>query len=167
MRLPDNQDKDALMRPFSSERDMARKQGGVALLEVMIAILIFSFGVLGLVGLQANSIVFLSDARDRVDASQLATQLASAMQVTAASELVGLSYSGSGSVPDGLKSWMRDVERKMPGASLAAARPIVAVTAAPGPVGSGETVYSVAITVRWQPPNGDVRRHRLDFVIPN
>ena len=75
------------------------RQPGVALLEALIAILIFSFGVLGLVGLQASSIGFLSDARDRVDASQLASQLASTLQVTDPASLVGLTYPGSGTVP--------------------------------------------------------------------
>ena len=142
------------------------KQSGVVLLEVMIAVLIFSLGVLGLVGVQANTVTFLSDSRDRVDASQLASQLASTMQVTAAAELVGLSYSGSGSVPDGLEDWVDDVERKMPGAAQDGVRPIVAVTAAAGGAGSGETVYTAAITVRWKPPSGQLRQHRLDFVIP-
>ena len=149
------------------ERSGACAQRGVALLEAMIAILIFAFGVLGLVGLQANSVSFLSDARDRVDASQLAAQLAATMQVTAASELLGMTYNGTGAAPAGLVAWLTEVERKMPGAASAAARPIISVTSAGGGAGSGETIYTVAITVRWQPPSGEVRRHRLDFVIPN
>ena len=144
----------------------ATKQRGVVLLEVMIAVLIFSLGVLGLVGVQANTVRFLSDARDRVDASQLTSQLASIMQVTAAADLLGLDYTGSGTVPDGLKGWMADVERKMPGAAQSGARPIVSVNSTPGGAGSGETVYTVAITVHWKPPSGDIRKHRLDFVIP-
>ncbi len=148
-------------------RASARAQHGVALLEAMIAILIFAFGVLGLVGLQANSVTFLSDARDRVDASQLAAQLAATMQVTAAGELLDLAYNGSGAVPAGLAAWVTEVERKMPGAASAAARPIIAVASSAGGPGAGETIYSVAITVRWQPPSGEVRKHRLDFVIPN
>lgn len=150
-----------------SERINVHAQHGVALLEAMIAILIFAFGVLGLVGLQANSVSFLSDARDRVDASQLAGQLAATMQVTAAGELPGMAYNGSGAVPAGLAAWVAEVERKMPGATSATARPIIAVTSAAGGPGAGETIYSIAITVRWQPPSGEVRKHRLDFVIPN
>ena len=140
-------------------------QQGVALLEVLIAILIFSFGVLGLVGVQASSIGFLSDARDRVDASQLAAQLASTLQVTDPASLPGLDYPGSGTVPAGLAGWVERAETKLHGAD--SVRPIVSVVSAPGVAGSGETVYTVAITVRWMPPSGEVRQHRLDFVIPN
>lgn len=50
------------------------RQSGSALLEALIAILLFSFGVLGLVGLQANSMRLASDAKMRVDASYLANQ---------------------------------------------------------------------------------------------
>ena len=50
-------------------------QGGVALLEVMIAILIISFGILGIIGLQANSIALTTDARYRVEAGAFAERL--------------------------------------------------------------------------------------------
>jgi type IV pilus assembly protein PilV len=42
------------------------------LLEALIAILIFSFGILGLVGLQANAINLSTDAKYRADAALLA-----------------------------------------------------------------------------------------------
>lgn len=47
-------------------------QHGVVLVEAMIAILIFSIGVLGIVGMQANMIRNTSDAKYRVDASDIA-----------------------------------------------------------------------------------------------
>lgn len=50
------------------------KQRGIVLLEGMIAILIFSFGILAIVGLQAASIRHTTDAKYRVDASFLANQ---------------------------------------------------------------------------------------------
>lgn len=49
-------------------------QHGVVLVEAMIAILIFSIGVLGIVGMQANMIRNTSDAKYRVDASDIAQQ---------------------------------------------------------------------------------------------
>jgi len=45
------------------------------LLEVLVAILIFSFGILGLVGLQANMINEQSAAKYRSDAGYLAGEL--------------------------------------------------------------------------------------------
>lgn len=49
-------------------------QQGVVLLEAMIAILIFSMGVLAVVGLQAAMIKNTSDAKSRADASYIAQQ---------------------------------------------------------------------------------------------
>lgn len=57
----------------------SKAQAGGALLEALVAILIFSFGVLGLLGLQAASIKSSSDAKYRSDASYLANQIIAQM----------------------------------------------------------------------------------------
>lgn len=49
-------------------------QRGIALIEGLIAILIFSLGILSIVGLQAFSLKQVTDAKYRVDASFLAEQ---------------------------------------------------------------------------------------------
>jgi len=49
-------------------------QTGVALLEALIAVLIFSFGILAVVGLQANAMRITTDAKIRIDASNIANQ---------------------------------------------------------------------------------------------
>ena len=54
-------------------------QGGSALLEAMIAILVFSFGILGLIGLQATSMKVTTAAKDRIDASLVANSYVAAM----------------------------------------------------------------------------------------
>lgn len=51
-----------------------RRQGGVALLEALVAILIFSIGILGLIGLQAVSTQSTTIAKSRIDASFVASQ---------------------------------------------------------------------------------------------
>lgn len=50
-------------------------QSGAMLLEALIAILIFSLGILAVIGLQAQSIRNSSEAKYRSDASYLANQL--------------------------------------------------------------------------------------------
>lgn len=55
------------------------KQQGVMLLEALISILIFSIGILAIIGLQAASIKMSSDAKYRSDASLLAGQYVSSM----------------------------------------------------------------------------------------
>lgn len=61
-------------RQHGREPVMNESQKGVALLEALIAILIFSLGILGLIGLQANATKTASQAKYRIDASQLASQ---------------------------------------------------------------------------------------------
>ena len=61
------------MRPTTSPT--SAKQQGSVLLEGLIAILIFSMGILALVGLQAAAIKNSSDAKYRADASYLANQI--------------------------------------------------------------------------------------------
>ena len=56
-----------------------RAQRGAYLLEALVGILIFSFGVLGIVGLQAQSIRFTNDSEIRAEAVYLANSLISQM----------------------------------------------------------------------------------------
>lgn len=49
-------------------------QQGVVLIEAMIAILIFTFGVLGIIGLQAAMVKNTSESKYRADASNIAQQ---------------------------------------------------------------------------------------------
>lgn len=55
------------------------REKGSVLLEGLIAILIFSFGILAIVGLQANSMRITTDAKMRIDASNIANQRIGAM----------------------------------------------------------------------------------------
>lgn len=56
-----------------------RRQAGLTLIEVLVAILIFSFGLLGFVGLQARAIQFSVGAEDSNRASMLANEMATTM----------------------------------------------------------------------------------------
>jgi type IV pilus assembly protein PilV len=54
-------------------------QSGVALIEVLISILLFSLGILGLIGLQARAISLSIDAEDRNRAALIANDIATTM----------------------------------------------------------------------------------------
>jgi type II secretory pathway component PulJ len=54
---------------------MQRRQGGIALLEAMLAIVILGIGLLGTVGLQARAYSALSDAGARAEATLAAEKL--------------------------------------------------------------------------------------------
>ena len=71
-------DLNALPRPI-------REQAGVMLLEALIAILVFSLGILSLVALQATSIKLVGDAKYRTDATLLANRLIGQMWVSGGS----------------------------------------------------------------------------------
>jgi len=62
-----------------SRAKSARTQGGVMLLEALVAILIFSVGIIAVMGMQAVSITTVSQAKYRTDASYLANQIAGQM----------------------------------------------------------------------------------------
>jgi len=81
-------------------------QRGSMLLEALISILIFSIGILGIVGLQANSIKISSDAKYRSDASLLANQYLGSMWGAVASGVAAPSVACAASfnvlMPQGL-----------------------------------------------------------------
>lgn len=56
-----------------------RTQGGVVLIEAMVAIVIFAFGVLAIVGMQSASVRQVSDAKYRIDAANVVSQSLGAM----------------------------------------------------------------------------------------
>lgn len=60
------------------------KQSGVMLLEALIGILIFSIGILAIVGLQAASVKNQADAKYRADASYFANQIIGKMWINRA-----------------------------------------------------------------------------------
>lgn len=118
-------------------------QSGVMLLEALIGILIFSLGILAMVGMQSVAIRLATDSRDRAEASNLANQLIGQMWVNRAA-LASYQYSGSGSAPAALTSWITQVNAALPNAT--ASPPIVTVGASPlgASVGTQTTV-----TLRW------------------
>ena len=114
------------------------KQGGVMLLEALIAILIFSMGILAIVGMQATAIQDMGEAKYRSDAAFLTNQLLAEMWGNPSS-LPAYVYGGSGGVPVPLAPWVSNVQARLPGA--ATYPPIVAVVPA---------TNQVTVTVRWQ-----------------
>jgi len=117
-----------------------RLQGGATLLEAMIGILIFSLGILALVGMQALAIKQVNDAKYRVDASFYANQIIGEMWVNR-TNLANYAYAGGGGPPAELANWVTSVENGLPGVTGAVNQPTVTV--------AGTTV---TVTVFWQPP---------------
>jgi len=105
------------------------------LLEALIAILIFSMGILAVVGLQGFSIKSAADAKYRADASFLANQVIGQMWVDRAN--LG-SYTSPGYAKR--DAWTTKVANTLPGGGGSVA------------VSSTATGSQVTVTVTWQPP---------------
>lgn len=103
-------------------------QQGIVLLEALVAILIFSFGVLGIVGLQAAMIKNTADSKFRSEASHIAQQR------------IGQMWSDSANVANYIEA-ATDISPLLPAGTRTVAQPL-----AGGPF---------VITVRWQQPGQD------------
>lgn len=133
-----------------------RVQQGTSLLEVLVALLIFSMGVLAIVGVQARSATALTATNFRAEAALLASRIVAEMWVNRAN-LAAYAYPGTGTVPAPLagdNGWFAAVTGTLPGA---AENPPQIALANVG--GSNE----VTVTVFWAPPaqQGVVHRHSV------
>jgi len=127
---------------------MKRIQSGATLLEVLVALLLFAFGILGILGMHAVAAQLTGDAKYRAEAAMYVDQLISQMRADDPQNLVN-DYA---SAPPGPKyvEWRNQIQA--PGTGL------------PGSTGSNEpaVVFSadtsgvtniVTVTILWQAPN--------------
>lgn len=125
------------------------RQRGATLLEALIGILIFSIGILALVGMQALAIKHMSDAKYRSDAAFFANEIIGQMWVNRGNLGTTYAFGGSGTPPPAIDGWVTSIRNGLPGVTASANLPIITV------VGT-----TVTVTVRWQLPGGaDVHRH--------
>jgi type IV pilus assembly protein PilV len=131
-------------------------QTGSIILEAMIAILIFSIGILAMVAMQATAVNTVSDSKSRADASFLADQIIGSMWAArAASAVIG----GSVFVPDttfacnpcsltngnaATRAWFASA------VNIALPQPNSAVIAVNINPATGTNL--VTVTLNWQPP---------------
>ena len=127
------------------------RPGGSVLLEALVAILIFSFGVLGLIGILAGSIRATNDARYRAEAANLANAVIGDMWATAGVDLNPQFGAGGPK----LTAWQNQVASLLPSATGANV-PLVDLTQP----GLSVQSRSVVVTVFWQLP-GETVRHQV------
>jgi type IV pilus assembly protein PilV len=161
-----------------------QRQGGFLIIEALVAILIFSLGILGLIAMGSSAIGAQSDSRARTDAAALADEIASRIAVTAARSVGPVSgidpvlvaslgtfdhrstgiataavcaFTGNASLNPVVTAWVADVTggaRRLPGATPA--RQQIRVDTSAG------AYNRIDITICWQGPNDQgPRRHTL------
>ena len=114
-----------------------KSQQGVVIIEAMIAILLFSLGVLAIVGLQAAMIKNVDDAKYRTEASYIAQKRIGQMWAD----------------PTNIATYVNST-------NISSVLPQGTLTVAPGP-----TTGSYQITVTWQQPGTTAVRNFTTTVV--
>ncbi len=142
------------MRKFPTHR--SGPQRGVTLIEVLVSVLIMSFGILGVVALQARAIQFSLDADDRNRAALFADDLAAQMRLARSTTLP----------PAQLTAF----EQRVQGIDPVTLQPNgLGLPTAEVDVTAGATPNVATITITWRhpaaPPSQDSSRLVTDVVL--
>jgi len=128
-------------------RIIKKMQQGSMLLEALIGILIFSMGILAMVGLQAAAISSVTEAKYRSDAAFFANQIIGEMWVQR-DDLANKFRYPYGTSPT-LAPWVSKVAASLPGIAGTTNRPSIMISACD----VATTGCSVTVTLYWQPGN--------------
>jgi type IV pilus assembly protein PilV len=135
------------------------KQGAFSIVEVLVALLVFSTGILGLMAVQASAITGSADAKHRGDAAFLASQILGRMWANRADLQANPTNfahrpAGAACVPTGdsavdpdVVAWLAEVNATLPQAGPAMQQIVVGANQA------------VTITICWQAP-GQTTPHK-------
>ena len=129
--------------PVRPRRAPARAARGTTMIEVLIALLILSFGVLGIAALHSRAVQYSLDAEDRNRAALLANELASTMWLVQSTSLASAT----------ITAWQTKVSTQSAGGL---------------PNGSGSVSTDAAgvatITVTWRPPSRPSASGNLQYI---
>lgn len=105
-----------------------RQAAGFSLLEVLVALVIFSLGALALLRLQATAVRMSTDARQRTEAAFLADQLVARILVSDPATVADMSHrpvgdapctpSGARSTHPAIVDWLQQVQAAFPRATV-------------------------------------------------
>jgi len=126
---------------------------GMSLIEVLVAILIFSFGIVGLIGLQARALQYSTSAEDTSRAALLANELATAI-------VVGQTTPRTQLIPTvALAAWQRRLTDTMNGGL-------------PNAVGTTSLINAttVGIKIEWRPVSAPatatLNKYETQVIVP-
>jgi type IV pilus assembly protein PilV len=124
---------------------------GGTLLEGLLAIVLFSVGLLAILRLLTVSTIDNGNAQYRSEASLLASDLISQIW-TGDRSLQGITDRFGNTSTDDYRDWLASVQRRLPGVSAASHVPVITI-------GSDRTV---TVSLSWKAP-GDKDAHQLIF----
>ncbi len=138
-------------------RRRQRAVRGFMLLEVLVALLIFSIGVLGIVGLQAAMTKAQTGSKFRADAAFLAQRVIASMW-SDRSDLTNYASANCASHTR-CDEWTAEVARSLPnGVGAVAVTPLSAALGGVDPVTGAVIAAEVTVTITWTPPNEEAHR---------
>lgn len=149
-------------------------QRGAMLLEALIGILIFSMGILAMIGLQATAVRMNTGSKERADAAFLANQIISRMWTEDRANIANYAHTAGGGgvltyanrdrtdcTPTGTAStngvvntWLGGVGSILPGAT-SGKQQIVVTSSGTNP----DRVFSVIVGVCWPADDGTWHNH--------
>ena len=135
-------------------KKMQDDQSGVVILEVLVAIVIFAIGVLGIVGLQTVTAKAGVDARFRTDAAALSDELVARAQTwmnasTLATQFTGTNGSGGTEYMSWYTNRLSIAQSGLPGVQSA--------VAFPAPYAGVDAGVFITVVISWQVPGADGR----------
>ena len=162
------------MKPLPVPK-LASRQKGMLLIEVMVALLLFLVGILGLVKTMAMTQVAQTDAQFRTEAASLANEIVQTISLTAArgttaamfntalqlyqhnpSQTADCAFSGAVSANSDVAAWTTKVQTNttgLPGATAAMQQILVGNTAT--------DFNRITVTLCWKSPNDRVARQHV------
>ena len=140
-----------------------RKQAGVVLIEALLGILIFSIGILALIGMQSVAVKNTTDARYRTEAAYLANNILGQIRL----DMAQVNQYADGNVGNYAPrtTWRNQVEALLPGISIASVQRVPSIVLAAGPTYPGDTdaPSQVTVTLTWMQP-GETQERRFQIV---
>jgi type IV pilus assembly protein PilV len=141
----------------AARRAPVARTGGFTMIEVLVALLVFSLGVLALVSIQATATRMAGDARDRAVATFLADQLLARMLIADPTTATTFQHkpsgtsacnpSGSASTNAVVTGWLAEVAQQLPKATADLQQIVVVPPSAP------DITARVVVTLCWQNGN--------------
>ncbi|MFT4241069.1 MAG: type IV pilus modification protein PilV [Acidovorax sp.] len=150
-----------LLAPLRTQSTVRRPKGqrGFSIIEVLVALLIFAVGLLGVAGLYASTSRAATGAEFRTTAAMLANDLIARMWMSDRTAATLQANFGSESEGTSYTAWKTEVLNSgLPGLSDSDLAPSVTFSTVAGG-GSSDSTSLATITIYWKGP-GDDSRHQ-------